>query len=685
MTKRPVDLSIIVPTNRGAVRLPRLLDSLAAQSLDPNRWEVVFVLNGEDDGSLELLETWRQGHKLNTRVLATPQAGAGIARNLGLSNSRGEYLTFVDDDDCLEARYLEVGLEACNQDTVALLPIKDLVDGKLNDSNPINVRRQLLAGATVPLTSAGWILGFNACKFVPAKLLKPWRYNEKLLSGEDITFFANLLRYRGIKVVIPSEVDNAAYIRSIRTQSVSRRTPGFDFNVAQRLDVIAALQEIPVDADSVQARRSLESAQFKFIEEWLQIHPEDLARAADHALSCGVVGMEWAKTHNRAPKRLVFSFCFPPFADPAANVVAKRIALKGESVDVVSADMTAVREIDSTTEALVAPWVHKHRVIKRYPSFASWQSISAFGSKASRIAGHGYTEIYSRALWSGSHVAGALYKLKHPQVKWEAEFSDPLRWDASGEMRSGGPATGRVGKRLKQGVEAAGWGSELAGASHDHFALTELAALCLADEVTFSNSNQLAVILESYSEEFQQAVLKKAIVSPQPVPPSAAYNARQPDLKLDPTKINLAYFGNFYANRGLGDFANALASLPPTQSSQIVLHIFSNNLVSEEFKGLLTRGNAVLHDNLSYLDFLGACKQFDALIVVDALTVGSPYRLNPYLPSKLSDYIGSGTPVWAMVEVGSPLSKMSTEYYSVLGNTQQAGAQLRRIAATRVG
>lgn len=682
-TKHPLALSVIVPTHRGVARLPRLLDSLAAQSLTSDRWEVVFIINGVDDGSLDLLESWQLRSDMNLRVLSMPQAGAGIARNLGLANARGRYLTFVDDDDWLEERYLEVGLAACSRGSIALLPIEDDMDGRTNPENPLNLRRKLLAGSTVPITSAVWALGFNACKFVPATLLKPWRYDEQLQSGEDVVFFANLLRYPELKVAVPVDTERAAYVRTIRENSVSRPSQGFDFNVAQRLDVIAALQAIPVNAGAEKARRSLESSQFGFVENWLQNHPDDFPRAADYALSRGVTGLNWSKAHVDSPKRLVFSFCFPPFADPAANVVAKRIALRREIVDVVSADMTAVREIDLSTEALTGPWVHSHRTIRGFPSFASWPSIASFGSKAARSAGRGYTEIYSRALWSGSHVAGALYKLKHPQVEWEAEFSDPLRWDATGEPRSGGPAKGCVGRRLRQGIEAAGWGREMLDANHDHFALTELAALSLADKVVFSNINQMVVVLDGYSQEFREAVLCKSIISPQPSPPSVAYEAQRPSLFLDPAKTNLAYFGNFYSNRGLGDIAGALDILPACQASQFVLHVFSNGAVGGRVEELVAQGNAVLHDKLSYLDFLGACSQFDALIVVDATTGGSRYGLNPYLPSKFADYAGSGTPIWAIIEPGSPLSVTSPEYVSELGNRNQAAAQLLRIARVR--
>ncbi|WP_070464434.1 glycosyltransferase [Corynebacterium sp. HMSC29G08] len=677
-------ISVIVASYRGVERLPRLLESLDAQTLDRNEWEVLFVCNGLDDGTVRLLEEWQEDSTVITRVLSTPDTGAGLARNLGLAASRGRFITFVDDDDWIEPHYLEVGLRHSSDNSVVLLEIKDETDGELDEANALNVRRRLLEGTNVPLASTAWVLGFNACKLVPAGVMKCWRYKEALTSGEDVAFFANLLRYPGLTLEIPKNEDAAAYVRTIRADSVSRPARGFDFNVAQRLDVIASLQDIPVPEDALAARKSLESSQFQFVTDWLRDHEGDVSAAAKHGLSVGAADLDWKRAHSQKARRLVFSYCFPPFADPAANVVAKRIAQREEVVDVISGDMSAVRAVDPSTSLLVDPWIQNHYVVSGYPSFSSWPAIAAFGRKAAKRAAQGdYATVYSRALWSGSHVAGALYKIKKPHVTWEAEFSDPMRWGVRGEPRLGGPASGRIARRLRKSIEAAGWGAELRNSVDDHFALTELVTLCLADEVIFTNRNQLEVILGPYSAEFAEAVRAKATIQPQPLPPQEAYIAKVRDLGLALEKLNLAYFGNFYANRGLSDFAEAVNALPQDMYSKIVLHVFAAEANDPVLQQLVETGNAVVHNALNYLEFLAACKQFDILVVVDAATRGTGYPVNPFLPSKLSDYLGAGTPIWAMVEPGSTLAETSVDFVSELGNSRDAAQQLVQMVKSR--
>ena len=674
MMEPAVGVSVIVPTHRGRHRLPRLLDSLNAQTLSAEQWEIIFVLNGEDDGSGELLAGWISASEVEARIIVVPRAGASCARNAGLANARRATITFVDDDDWLQPRYLEVGLHHSGRERVVLLPMKNEEADKRSTENTIEARRALLAGSHAMLYTNPWGLGFNACKFAPAQMLRRHRYKQSLRSGEDVAFFAELLRYDHLQLAVPAEVDDAAYVRVLRPESISRQTDTFDFSVHQRLEVIAALQHIRVSSRAATARESLERAQFRFVTDYLRHQPDALPNAADLALELGVSGLPWSELHTGKTDTLVVSYCFPPFADPAANVTAKVIAQRREPVDVISADMSPVRHTDSSTAMLVDPWVHKQTTIEGYPSFASWPQITHFATKATRAVKHEYETLYTRALWSGSHVAGCLLKLKYPSMFWEAEFSDPLRFDATGALREGVITRGKITSRLQRVLSQAGWG-ELPVESH--FVLTEAATLLLADRVVFSNENQAQVMFGAYPPAFQAAVKDKVVVRPQPTPPPGAYFARPVALNLDPAKINIGYFGNFYSNRGLGDYEAAMQNVPPGVAERTVLHIFSSAPTPQIHPAVET----VTHPPLDYLEFLNALSQFDVLVVVDVDTSATSYDINPFLPSKYSDYAGCGVPVWAMTEPGSPLDAVEVAYRSRLGSVPEAVEVIARIAS----
>ena len=85
------------------------------------------------------------------------------------------------------------------------------------------------------------------------------------------------------------------------------------------------------------------------------------------------------------------------------------------------------------------------------------------------------------------------------------------------------------------------------------------------------------------------------------------------------------------------------------------------------------------------LEFLNLTTRFDVLVVNDAETTAH-HRVNPYLPSKLADYVGSGTPVWAICEDGSELSEMEgIAYKSRLGDIDATLACLRRLLRQHEG
>ena len=95
----PIDepaASVIVPTHRGAHRLPVLLDALAAQDVD-EPWEVVVVLDGVLDDSPRLLEQWQD--RLDLRIVVHPEPlGLVDALNDGYAAARGRVLIRCDDD-----------------------------------------------------------------------------------------------------------------------------------------------------------------------------------------------------------------------------------------------------------------------------------------------------------------------------------------------------------------------------------------------------------------------------------------------------------------------------------------------------------------------------------------------------------------------------------------------------------
>lgn len=95
LIRRPL-LSVVVPAYAVEEWLPRCLASLVGQTY--RRWEAIVVDDGSPDRSGEIAEEWARRDR-RIRVLHQSNQGLGAARNKGISEAHGRYLTFLDSDD----------------------------------------------------------------------------------------------------------------------------------------------------------------------------------------------------------------------------------------------------------------------------------------------------------------------------------------------------------------------------------------------------------------------------------------------------------------------------------------------------------------------------------------------------------------------------------------------------------
>jgi glucosyl-dolichyl phosphate glucuronosyltransferase len=102
------EVSVIVCTRNRASGLAETLDSLTAQSLARQRYEVIVVDNWSTDSTRQVAETALEREGLRGRCVLERALGLNNARNRGVEDSRGEIVAFLDDD----ARALPAWLDA---------------------------------------------------------------------------------------------------------------------------------------------------------------------------------------------------------------------------------------------------------------------------------------------------------------------------------------------------------------------------------------------------------------------------------------------------------------------------------------------------------------------------------------------------------------------------------------------
>ena len=99
-----VKVSVIMLTYNREALVGRAIESILAQTMED--FEYIIVDNGSTDKSGDIAEEYAK-KDARIRVLHIPKSNIGTGRNAGLDVAKGEYVTFIDDDDTAEPDMLE--------------------------------------------------------------------------------------------------------------------------------------------------------------------------------------------------------------------------------------------------------------------------------------------------------------------------------------------------------------------------------------------------------------------------------------------------------------------------------------------------------------------------------------------------------------------------------------------------
>ena len=206
-------ISVVIPTRNRVQLLQRAVSSVLNQDTAPDDFdfEVIVVEQQSSDGTDQFLSSISDPR---LRVLRAPPIGPGAARNLAVSQARGTWIAFVDDDDFWAPNKLQIQLSAlvahdggwgCTgtyylDDTEHVIGLRQpLRTGPLDDlyadlaeenvvtsTSTVMVRRQLLIDAggfpTDVHFAEDWMLWIRLAKVARAVLIAD------LLAGTRISF-----------------------------------------------------------------------------------------------------------------------------------------------------------------------------------------------------------------------------------------------------------------------------------------------------------------------------------------------------------------------------------------------------------------------------------------------------------------------------------------------------------------
>ena len=81
--------------------IEKCLSSIAVQDFDKTQYEVLIVFDACSDASKSVAEKFLNATGIDFKAFETNYRRAGLARNVGLQNAKGDYVYFIDGDDYL--------------------------------------------------------------------------------------------------------------------------------------------------------------------------------------------------------------------------------------------------------------------------------------------------------------------------------------------------------------------------------------------------------------------------------------------------------------------------------------------------------------------------------------------------------------------------------------------------------
>lgn len=126
-------VSIIIPIYNAEKYLNRCLESIIAQTY--KHLEILLINDGSTDGSLPICNSYAAADS-RIKVFSKKNAGQGMARNMGIKKSHGNYIMFTDADDWVDACIVEKLLKNI-KDQKSSIAICNYYKTVLNDDSKI--------------------------------------------------------------------------------------------------------------------------------------------------------------------------------------------------------------------------------------------------------------------------------------------------------------------------------------------------------------------------------------------------------------------------------------------------------------------------------------------------------------------------------------------------------------------
>lgn len=109
-------ISIITPNYNSSSYISQTIESVLQQTYP--HWEMIIVDDCSTDDSIHIIEKYIQNDTRIKLLKLEKNSGPVVARNHGITNAKGRYLTFIDSDDIWINNFLEISITALQNNNI---------------------------------------------------------------------------------------------------------------------------------------------------------------------------------------------------------------------------------------------------------------------------------------------------------------------------------------------------------------------------------------------------------------------------------------------------------------------------------------------------------------------------------------------------------------------------------------
>ncbi len=240
-----VSVSVITPTFRRPRRLWEALASVGGQTY--SSIEIIVINNGGIDVR-EIVQTFQHTYSCPVTLIQLEQARTiGAARNIGIHAASGEFIAFLDDDDCYRPNHIARLTTALQSDSAAALAYDEALIGIEQETTERDARGVVAATCRLGLPYDFERFRRDDYIITSAVMCRKDSYmavggfDEDLLFCEDWDFLLKM-RNVGKFLFVPGEI-GVDY--SLRISAQDNTGSVFDKNRRAALDLLAERHVLP--------------------------------------------------------------------------------------------------------------------------------------------------------------------------------------------------------------------------------------------------------------------------------------------------------------------------------------------------------------------------------------------------------------------------------------------------------